>query len=213
VLKKNRISLVKLELFANSRLPTNLMLRKTIHISGFLIPLFYVQVLGNFLVFIMLASVSIIYLTSEVIRKYGMNFPLFSSVTRKAANSVFEINHFVTAPIAFTFGIILSLLFFPPLIAYTSIAVLTLGDGFASIFGRIIGKTPIYFNRKKTLEGTICGFICAFIGSILFVNPLKALVAVSAGMLAESLPLPIDDNLAIPLCSGIVLIVFLYYFP
>ena len=205
--------MAKLELFANSKFPTNLMLRKAIHISGFLVPLLYIQFLGHYLVFTMLCLVTIIYLTSEVIRKYGMNLPLFSSVTRKASKSVFEMNHFVTAPIAFTLGIIVSLLFFPPPIAYTSIAVLTLGDGFAGIFGRIIGKNSIFFNRKKTLEGTICGFACAFIGSLLFVNPLKALVAVSVGMLAESLPLPIDDNLTIPLSTGITLIAFLYCIP
>ena len=205
--------MVKLELFANSRLPSNLMFRKAIHISGFLIPLFYVRFIEHYFVFTMLCLVTIIYIISEVTRKYGMNFPLFSSVTSKAAKSVYEINHFVTAPIAFTLGIIISLLFFPAPIAYTSIAVLTLGDGFASIFGRIIGKTPIHFNRKKTLEGTICGFVCAFLGSIQFVNPLIALVAVSAGMLAESIPLPIDDNLVIPLSTGMTLIVFLYCFP
>lgn len=184
------------------------MIRKTIHISGFLIPLSFVQIWGHYLVSGILFLVTILYLLSEVARKYGMNFPVFQSVTCKAAKSVFEINHFVTAPITFTLGIIISLLIFPPSVAYTSIAVLTLGDGFASIFGRIFGKTPIHFNKKKTLEGTICGFACAFLGSILFVNPLKALVAVSAGMLAESLPLPIDDNLVIPFSTGMALIVF-----
>jgi len=145
---------------------------------------------------------------SEVARKHEMNFPVFSTVTRKAAKSIFEINHFATAPIAFTSGIILSLLIFPPTIAYTSIVVLTLGDSFASVFGKIFGKTPLLFNRNKTLEGTFCGFICAFLGSILFVTPMKALVAVGVGMLAEALPLPIDDNLVIPLSAGMALIVF-----
>ena len=201
--------MVKLELFENSRLSTNLMLRKAIHISGFLIPIFYVQFLGVFLVFTMLGLATILYLASEIARKYGIDFPLFSSVTRKAAKSAFEINHFVTAPIAFTIGLMISLLFFPPPIAYTSIAVLTLGDGFASIFGRILGKTPIPFNRNKTLEGTICGLAFAFLGSLLFVDPLRALVAVCVGMLAESLPLEIDDNLVIPFSIGMALILFI----
>lgn len=201
--------MVKFELFENSRLSANLMLRKAIHISGFFVPIFYVQFLGHYLVFAFLSLVTFIYLISEVARKYGINFPLFSSVTRKAAKSVFEINHFVTAPIAFTLGLMISLLFFPPSIAYTSIAVLTLGDGFASIFGRLFGKTVFPFNRNKTLEGTICGFVCAFLGSLLFVSPLMTLIAVSVGMFVESLPLPIDDNLVIPFFTGIALTVFL----
>lgn len=192
----------------NSRLSTNEMLRKTIHISGFLIPLIYVQFFNTYLVSMALFLVMIVYTTSEVARNHGTNFPLFSTVTQKAASSIFEINHYATAPITFTLGIILSLLFFPPPIAYTSIAVLTLGDGFANIFGKIYGKTPILFNRNKTIEGTICGFTFAFLGSILFVSPLKALIAVAAGMIVESLPVPIDDNLAIPLSSGMAVIIF-----
>lgn len=182
-------------------------MRKGIHISGFLIPLVYVQFLSLYFVTIGLFLVILVYTLSEVARNYGLNFPVFSTVTRKAAKSFFEVKYFATAPIAFTLGITLSLLFFPPPIAYTSIAVLTLGDSFANIFGKAFGKTPLPFNGKKTLEGTICGFVCAFLGSILFVNPLKALVAVTVGMLAETLPLQIDDNLIIPLSAGLALII------
>jgi dolichol kinase len=200
--------LAKLQILINSRLSTNEILRKTIHISGFLVPLIFVRFFNTYLVSISLFLVMIVYMTSEVARKQGINFPLFSTVTRNATTSIFEINHFATAPITFTLGIIISLLIFPPPIAYAAIAVLTLGDGFANIFGRIFGKTPLSFNRKKTIEGTICGLICAFLGTILFVNPIKSLIAVTIGMLAESLPLPMNDNLVIPLSSGISLTVF-----
>jgi len=145
---------------------------------------------------------------SELARTKGINVPVFSTITRKAAMSNPEINHFVTAPISFAMGITLALLIFPPYIAYVSIAVLTLGDGFAGIFGKIFGKTPYFFNGKKKLEGTICGFICAFLGSTLFVGPTKALVAAAVGMLVECLPLPIDDNLVTPLSVGTALILF-----
>ncbi len=184
------------------------MLRKAIHISGFLVPLVLVQFVSTLLVSVALFLAVILYTMSEVARNHEMNFPVFSTVTRKAAKSIFEAKHFATAPIAFTSGIILSLLIFPLPIAYTSIAVLTLGDSFASIFGKSFGKTPHLLNRDKTLEGTICGFIGAFLGSILFMTPMKALVAVAAGMFAESLPLPIDDNLVVPLSAGTALIVF-----
>ncbi len=192
----------------NSRLSHNVLLRHVIHLSGFLIPLVCVQFFSTHFVAAALFLVIVVYATSEIARKHGINFPVFSTVTRKAAKSIFEINHFALAPIAFTSGIILSLLMFPPPIAYTSIAVLTIGDSVASVFGKIFGKTPLLFNRNKTLEGTICGFTCAFLGAILFVNPMKALVAVAGGMLAESLPLPIDDNLVIPLSAGMALTVF-----
>ena len=183
-------------------------LRKAIHVSGFAVPLVCVQLSNARLIFAALFLVTIVYATSEIARTKGTNFPIFSKITRKAAASNPQSNHFVTAPISFATSILLTLFILPTHIAYASIAVLTLGDGFACILGKIFGKTPLFFNRKKKLEGTICGFACAFLGATLFVSPLKALVAAAAGMLVECLPTPIDDNLVTPLTAGTALILF-----
>lgn len=198
--------MAKIEWIINSRLTTNEMLRKTIHISGFLIPLISIQYFTPQTISLALFLTTLAYTTSEIARKYGKNFPIFSTVTKKALRSNFEKNNYAIAPIAFAMGIISSLLFFPSYIAYTSITVLTIGDSFANISGKIFGKTPIFFNKNKSIEGTLTGFIVAFLGSILFVNPLQALIAAAVGMIIESLPLPINDNLAIPLSSGMILI-------
>ena len=199
--------MAKFQLLAYSRLSNGEILRKAIHISGFVVPFACVQLSNASLVSTALFLVTIVYAASEIARTKGTNFPVFSTITRKAAASNPEINHFVTAPISFATGILLTLLIFPTNIAYASIAVLTLGDGFACIFGKIFGKTSLFFNRKKKLEGTICGFTCAFLGATLFVIPLKALVAAAAGMLAECLPTPIDDNLVTPLAAGAAIII------
>ena len=198
--------MAKFQLLAYSRLSNGEILRKAIHISGFAVPFACVQLSNASLVSTALFLVTIVYAASEIARTKGTNFPVFSTITRKAAASNPEINHFVTAPISFATGILLTLLIFPTNIAYASIAVVTLGDGFACIFGKIFGKTSLFFNRKKKLEGTICGFTCAFLGATLFVIPLKALVAAAAGMLAECLPTPIDDNLVTPLAAGAAII-------
>lgn len=198
--------MAKFELQAYSSLSNGLILRKAIHISGFAVSFIGVHLFNDYWVLLSLFLVTVFYVISELARTNGINVPVFSTITHKANASSGEINHFVTAPISFAMGILLSLLVFPTQIAYASIAVLTLGDGFASIFGRIFGRTPFFFNRKKTTEGTICGFTCAFLGSMLFVNSLEALVAAAVGMLAESLPLPLDDNLVTPLTAGTALI-------
>jgi len=191
-----------------SSLSNGEILRKTIHISGFAVSFVCIYLFNVPLVSMSLFLVTIGYAVSELARTKGINVPVFSTITRKVAASNAEMNHFVTAPISFAMGIILALLIFPTYTAYASIAVLTLGDGFASIFGKIFGKTPLFFNRKKKFEGTICGFTCAFLGSTLFINPLKAIVAAAVGMLAECLPSPIDDNLVTPLSAGMALILF-----
>jgi dolichol kinase len=200
--------LAKFQLLTYSRLSNGEILRKAIHISGFAVPLVCFQLSDARFIFTALFLVTIVYAASEIARTKGTNFPVFSTITRKAAEPNTKSNHFVTAPISFATGILLALLTFPTPIAYASIAVLTLGDGFACILGKIVGKTPLFFNKKKKLEGTICGFTCAFLGATLFVSPLKALVAAGAGMLAECLPMHIDDNLVIPLTAGTALILF-----
>lgn len=200
--------MVKCRLRVYSSLSNGEILRKAIHISGFAVSFVCIHLFNAPLVSMSLFMVTISYAVSELARIKGINIPVFWKVTRKVAASNSEINRFVTAPLSFAMGIILALLIFPSYTAYASIAVLTLGDGFASIFGKIFGKTPLFFNRKKKLEGTICGFTCAFLGCTLFINPLKAIVAAAVGMLAECLPLPIDDNLVTPLFAGAALILF-----
>jgi len=96
-----------------------------------------------------------------------------------------------------------SLFLFPLQIAMLSIAVLALGDSFSTAAG-IFGKRRIFYNRKKTWEGTIAGFSAAFAGCFL-INPYLALPAALAGMFVESLPIKIDDNLTVPILTGIML--------
>ena len=199
--------MAKFQLLAYSSLSNGEIIRKAIHISGFAVPLICVHLPNAHLVSMALFLVTIVYTAAELARTKGTNVPVFSTITRKAAASNPEGKHFVTAPISFATGILLTLLMFPTNTAYASIAVLTLGDGFACILGKIFGKTPLFFNRNKKLEGTICGFTCAFIGATLFVSPLKALVAAAVGMLAECLPSPINDNLVTPLAAGEAIII------
>lgn len=96
-----------------------------------------------------------------------------------------------------------SLFLFSQQIAMLSITVLALGDSFSTAAG-IFGKRKIFYNGKKTWEGTSAGFAAAFIGCFL-INSYLALPAALFGMLAESLPLKIDDNLTIPILTGIAL--------
>jgi dolichol kinase len=103
----------------------------------------------------------------------------------------------------------LALLVFPTPVAYGAIAIFTLGDGFATLFGRKIGKHVFPYNKGKRVEGTIMGFLFAFAGAWLFVGPMKALVGAAVGMIVETLPTPINDNLTIPIASGLALMVIL----
>jgi HAD superfamily phosphoserine phosphatase-like hydrolase len=179
-------------------------IRETIHIGSFLVPFICVYLLESYLVSLLILLITLLYAASEVARLKGINFPVFSTITWKAANKP-ELYEFATAPIFFALGITFSLILFPAPISYASIAVLTLGDGFATVFGRKFGSVAFPFNKGKNAEGSIFGFLFAFVGAMLFVDPVGALMGAAVGMLVESLPLPVSDNLAVPLASGLVL--------
>jgi len=179
-------------------------LREMIHISGILVPFVCIYLLSDRLVSLLILAFTSIYTASEVSRMLGKNLPIISTITLKAADRS-ELQEFVTRPIAYALGIASSLLLFRPPISYASIAILTLGDGSAAIFGKRLGRTVFPLNKGKRVEGSLFGFIFAFFGATLFISPTKALIGAVTGILAECLPSPIDDNVTIPLVSGVTL--------
>jgi dolichol kinase/phosphoserine phosphatase len=180
------------------------LLREAIHIGGFAVPIVSEHLVDRHLIAALILIVAALYLTSETLRMLGKRVPVISDITRMAAGRS-EFQEFVTSPVFYAIGITLALLAFPGPIAGASIAVLTLGDGFASILGRRYGRRRIPFNKNKAIEGTMGGLFFAFLGALIFVDPFKALVASAVGMLVEVVPLPLNDNLTIPLASGLSL--------
>jgi HAD superfamily phosphoserine phosphatase-like hydrolase len=186
------------------RISKDTAIREAIHFSGILIPFISIHLIAPFITAFLIFLLTLSYIASEFARIEGINFPVISEVTRRAATKL-EIHEFVTAPVFFALGIILSLLLFPEPSSYASIAVLALGDGAATLFGLKFGKKVIPFNKGKRMEGTLFGSIFAILGAFLFIrNPLKAILGAAAGMLMETLPTPLSDNLTIPLTAGLV---------
>lgn len=101
-------------------------------------------------------------------------------------------------------------------------AVMAFGDGAATLAGRRWGGAPVPWNRKKTLAGSLAfvlagALACAAL--LKWVNyPLgdftvafclmAGLLAAGAGALVESLPLPVDDNVSVPVTAAAVLAAF-----
>ncbi len=188
-------------------LTRNEAIREIIHSIGFLTTLASIFI-GVIQVASFLVLIIAVYILSEFSRIQWKNSFFFSNITLKATSSS-ERYEFVTTPIFLALGVVLSLLLFPTPANYASIAIVTLGDSTASIFGRLFGKTPIPFNKCKNLEGSLAGFTTAFLGVIYFLNPIQALIAATVGMLIEAAPIPINDNLSIPLGSGILITLLL----
>ena len=182
------------------------LLRENIHIAGFFVALLTMYLaLNHYWVAFVILVVTLAYIISELSRMLGVNIPIVSTITWNATLKP-EVYEFVTAPIFFAFGIMLALLLFPAPINYASIAVFTLGDGFATIFGKTIGKHVFPYNKGKKAEGTIFGFLFASLGALVFVNPLRAILGAATAMIIETLPTPINDNLTIPLAAGLAML-------
>jgi len=189
-------------------LSRNEVFREAIHLSGFLIPLvlasWLLPFLNRYLVSFLIFLITLLYVASEIARTGGTNFPIFSAINRRAMIQP-EIQEFATDPIFFALGIMLSLILFPDPACYATIAILTLGDSSAMIFGKVLGRTAYSFNKIKSVEGSFFGFLFAFFGALVFVSPVKALIGATVGMLVECLPLPISDNLTVPMSAGLAM--------
>ena len=94
--------------------------------------------------------------------------------------------------------------FFPAEIAVVSLAFLAIGDTLAALVGIQLGKRKI-LNNSKSLEGSLACFAGCFVFGLLFLNPVVALIGAFTATVAEFSRIPIDDNIKIPIVSGLVM--------
>lgn len=117
-----------------------------------------------------------------------------------------------------TYPIAVFLLLLPPIplpVGCGAWAVLAAGDPCAAWAGSKIGVPKIPWNRGKTLAGTLAGFAAATAFAALLLlsmgspRPLAAAAAAgAAGLLAESVRWPVDDNLAVAAAAALALLPF-----
>lgn len=111
----------------------------------------------------------------------------------------------------YAFGCALSLLLFKEEIALVSILFLILADPISSLIGILYGRQRIAHN--KSLQGSLAGFTTCFLICFLYFDQVEvstlhllvfSILAGIVGSLSElASALNIDDNLTIPLLSGL----------
>lgn len=181
---------------------TNDLVREDIHAAGFFIPII-AGLIGVPIVAAIIVAVTLVYTVSELYRLEGRELPVISTITRHAASQS-ELHGFAAAPLYFAFGIFLTLVLFPTHAGGAAIAMFCLGDSAASLFGgQITSSLP--FNKGKTIEGSLAGFFFAFLAGTFFVSPVLALVGAAIAMTIEVLPLPVNDNILVPVFTGLAL--------
>lgn len=104
-------------------------------------------------------------------------------------------------------GCLITALFTSKPVFVAASAYIIVGDTFAAICGQLL-KGPKIF--KKTLYGSL-GFLISslLVAALLYFTIHEPLYALLAGALAatilEALPLPWDDNFAVPILTGVIM--------
>ncbi len=172
-------------------------MRKVIHLSALLVPLFS-ELTSKSTVVAALSIITIAYTLAEVLRLKGQRLPIITPFTLKMSRRE-ERTSFIIRPTYLAIGIILALVLYPSAIAYSSICIGVIGDLVAAVVGGRVGRRRII--GRKTVEGFVAGLTASFLAGSLLVSPFLALVGAVGAMLMELLDVP-DDNLTMPIVAG-----------
>jgi dolichol kinase len=175
--------------------------RKSIHLLMIVIPLWYYftpqrwGVLGLIIAMTGTVVLDLLRLTDDRLRQFFLRF--FKSLIRSH-----EEEHLLGSTY-FMIAALISVLVFDKMIAISALTFLVLGDTAAAVIGKRFGRAAYW---GKSLAGSFACFICCLvIGFLLLDNTLVILFGALAAALSEALPVPMDDNMRVPIASGIVM--------
>lgn len=186
----------------------NELLRKSIHIGYSIVPFIYlftdkktiipiVIVISVFMILIDLGRLKIHWLQNLYMSVLGKILRLHE---KDNSQSLFTGGTYIVLSSLFCF------IFFPKDIAISAMFITTFGDTAAALYGKYFGKIKMF---GKTLEGSIVFFITGcvilyFMGLLSEFFLIPALVALIITVSLELLPIPIDDNILIPISFCVV---------
>lgn len=139
--------------------------------------------------------------------EYAATFKIVNKYLLRAEEQLKE-----SAGMPFVMGLLLTLLSFPKVVALCAIFTLAIADPMSAIIGIRFGKNKIF--KRKSLEGSAAFFISTFCIIMIVFNTLYLhdffMVAVLGLIVSivmtglELIPLRIDDNLTIPIATGLI---------
>ena len=178
-------------------------LRKTIHLSGIIVPVGYSFFPRNDVLAWLVAGLGVAFIV-EFLRLTNSGFArLFNRYWGFLLRNG-EQRHICGATY-WLVGAFLVVFFFPQSIALFSLYILIVSDSLAAWVGRSLGRIRLI--RGKTLEGSAAFFVSALlIGSAIPGHTAgQVLVGALAGTLFELGIIPLNDNLTIPVGTALVL--------
>jgi phytol kinase len=175
--------------------------RKSIHLGMIIIPVWvYLTpsswgLLGLIIATFATVATDLLRLSDKRLRRFFLQ--LFRSMIRRH-----EEEHLLGSTY-FMIAALLSVIAFEKMIAISALTFLVLGDTAAAFVGKKYGR-PTYWG--KSIQGSAaCFVVCLTIGSLILSNPLVALAGALTATVAEALPVPMDDNMRVPIFSGLAM--------
>lgn len=187
--------------------------RKGIHLSSLSIPLIYSHWLDMTASLLILIALLVFALMIEFFRfRPGLIHDFFGKVFGFMMRE-HELDHKRKSYSGATYVLLAAVIVifvFPKPVAVYAFTMLIIGDSMAALVGKKFGRSKI-FGLMKTWEGSLAFFLSSlaaawFIDSLDW--PTKILGALAATII-ELLPLPVDDNLTIPVGSALVMWLFM----
>ena len=179
--------------------------RKAIHLSSIALPLAYYFGLPKHLVRDILLAATVIAIGVELLR---LHEPRVKAYFRQFFGNLIR-RHEKRALLGSTYlliAMLISVELFSKSVCVAALGSLILGDTAAALVGKTWGRHHL-FGSRKTLEGSLACFVVSFLFAwgVTDIPWAVALAGAFTGALFEFLPLPLDDNFAVPLSSGFVM--------
>jgi len=173
--------------------------RKIFHLISMMFPLGYF-VIEREILLIFIATLFVISLGMELGRIFNPRIgqyinPIFKSIMRGAEEKKISGATYLLA------GAGITIYFFDKDVAIIALLLVSVSDTAAAIIGTAYGKVRLW---GKTLEGSTAYFTATGILMMLMQSLTleQMLVGLFTGTLVELLPIPINDNLTMPVIAG-----------
>ena len=178
------------------------LLRKSIHLSGLVLPVIYFF-LDKPTMLILIGVLTGLALTVELMKWLSPRFSEFFFQIFAALLRTHERKGAMTGATYYLISAFLCIFLFAKTLAIVCIFFMILGDLAAALVGKKWGKTKLL--GKKSLEGSAACFVVCVLIALVKLNPLIAVIGALVATIVELIPVPIDDNLTVPLVSGAVM--------
>ena len=191
-----------------NKIPKNEIFRKTIHILSSVIPLSYLWLVKDKdTMLLILVALSITALVIEFLRSKTSIFSRYFNILFDFMLREKESNGKWTGATWLLLGWTITVLMFDMPIAVSALLFLSIGDSFAALAGKLYPRGRI---GDKTFSGSIVGLVFSLI-VVTTINqtllPVVLLFGAIAAMGIELIPSKINDNLTIPIFSGLVMMI------